>query len=406
MACEVHAFETTVDLVEGRLDHGQACRSGRRGAAPQRGAEPLPAAELAHHLVVRAAPVATDGRGPVAPEHRERGGFAARAVERAHARGTRAGSPCTRRRGRAPRRGAAASARGRLRAGGGGTAGRRASACGAAELDADLVEPVPAHARLERLDVGEAVPPVGARGAPDRVGSAFVRRIQRAVLELVAGAARDREPVGLAKAPISRSKKSGSKSTSASTLTTTSTGARRARGRRRRKASRSRARRRPWASGSSRSAAAALERADPGVLGGELGENVRRGVGRAVVDDDPLDWGERSAQPGPPPRRRRLLLLVAGGGDDRVAQARHAAARDGRAGPTRAAGSSLSQSSSITSASSRFALPRPARAPLARRRALTAAGSTTGRVRGVRAEQQIVDERAAPGADPACRRPR
>ena len=36
----------------------------------------------------------------------------------------------------------------------------------AAQLDADLVEPVPAHARLERHQVGQAVAAVGARGAP------------------------------------------------------------------------------------------------------------------------------------------------------------------------------------------------------------------------------------------------
>src|SRR3954452_24027609 len=66
----------------------------------------------------------------------------------------------------------------------------------AAQLDADLVEPVPAHARLEPFDVGQAVGAVGTRGAPDRA-LGLGPPDPLALLLLVARAAGDRERVVL-----------------------------------------------------------------------------------------------------------------------------------------------------------------------------------------------------------------
>ena len=75
-------------------------------------------------------------------------------------RGRSGGSPCTRRRARAPRPGAARSARGRPRGGGGGTAGRRRSACAgrAAARGSRRGRPSPCTARAPRR----------RRGSPQR----------------------------------------------------------------------------------------------------------------------------------------------------------------------------------------------------------------------------------------------
>ena len=160
-------------------------RSGGRGAAAQRGAQALALAQRVDQPLVRAARRAP-GRGRrVAPEHRQRGRLAARPVERAQGQVGRAGSPCTRRRGpsASPWCSEVSS---RPPSGRWWRNGRSTKVCGAhaAQLHADLVEAVPAHAaaRAPSTSARQSAA-VGARGAPDgRVGlrPAHPRRRPRA----------------------------------------------------------------------------------------------------------------------------------------------------------------------------------------------------------------------------------
>ena len=82
-----------------RATRGLGARSARRGAAR----EALAVAQGADDAAIGAARLAPGRGGRVAPQHRQRGRLRAGAVERAQGEVARAGSPCTRTRGRAPR---------------------------------------------------------------------------------------------------------------------------------------------------------------------------------------------------------------------------------------------------------------------------------------------------------------
>ena len=105
----------------------------------------------------------------------------------------------------------------------------------------------------------------------------------------------------------------------------------------------------------------ARQRAHPRMGAGQLRQQVRGRVGRTVVDHHPLA-GEQCLSGQCGAEAAQVGLLVAGGRNHRVAHGRHAAARSYTGAMARGRYSPI-QSSSITSASNRFAWPvRPERA--------------------------------------------
>ena len=203
--------------------------------------------------------------------------------------------------------------------------GRSTKVCRAhaAQLHADLVEAVPAHAGLERLR--SAGSPSGRRGWRPRPWSRpWCGAPSRRPRARSRCRSRSRALVGREARRSARSKKSGSKSMSASTLMTTSTGSRERARRRRRKPSRSRASRRPSArrscgrrparvSGRTHGCSRASSARTAGVASVEPSSTTTQATGGRV-------WAASAA-----PSRREVALLVARGGDDRVAQRAHAA---------------------------------------------------------------------------------
>ena len=245
----------------------------------------------------------------------------------------------------------------------------------AAQLDADLVEPVPAHARLERLDVGEALPRGRRAWRPTRCSRPSCAATHAPSSLLVAGAAGDREPVVVGEARhqalevvgVERHvgvhldhhvdglrQRAGAAQEAVEVARTAAAVGERLVGDRPRR-------------GSAGAPSRARRRARP------ARRPCRRWSRRRRPPTRPAGASGRPARPtaaaGSPPRcapgwRRRSAGGSCGGAH-------------GRRAPAPAAGSRSSHSSSITSASSRFACSRAPAAPLGARPRATTRGSTT-----------------------------